>query len=167
MIPVSLRIDIGMARRNGTTGCISLWSAALVLALPLLFPILFPAAIWRSSLFSEWEAPKARHAVLLNSLLTTRFNEREAENLWEPPDSEGWEPCTQPLSEPCMLSSTLGTFQFKDCKECMLDLPCFLFLVCFPMSSDVCLVECSSACRIKRLLTSIFGRRTQSTAYGG
>jgi hypothetical protein len=115
----------------------------------------------------EWEAPKARHAVLLNSLLTTRFNEREAENLWEPPDSEGWEPCTQPLSEPCMLSSTLGTFQFKDCKECMLDLPCFLFLVCFPMSSDVCLVECSSACRIKRLLTSIFGRRTQSTAYGG
>jgi hypothetical protein len=51
MIPVSLRIDIGMARRNGTTGCISLWSAALVLA-PLLFPNLFPAAIWRSSLFS-------------------------------------------------------------------------------------------------------------------
>jgi hypothetical protein len=58
----------------------------------------------------EWEAPKARHAVLLNSLLTTRFNEREPENLWEPPDSEGWEPCTQPLSEPCRLSSTLGTF---------------------------------------------------------
>jgi hypothetical protein len=110
MIPVSLRIDIGMARRNGATGCISLWSAALVLALPLLFPNLFPAAIWRSSLFSEWEAPKARHAVLLNSLLTTRFNEQEPENLWEPPDSEGWEPCTQPLSEPCRLSSTLGTF---------------------------------------------------------
>jgi hypothetical protein len=52
MIPVSLRIDIGMARRNGTTGCISLWSAAFVLALPLLFPNLFPAAIWRTSLFS-------------------------------------------------------------------------------------------------------------------
>jgi hypothetical protein len=52
MIPVSLRIDMGMGRRNGTTGCISLWSAAFVLALPLLFPNLFPAAIWRSSLFS-------------------------------------------------------------------------------------------------------------------
>ncbi|CAM6020826.1 unnamed protein product [Sphagnum balticum] len=99
-----------MARRNGTTGCISLWSAALVLA-PLLFPNLFPAAIWRSSLFSEWEAPKARHAVLLNSLLTTRFNEREPENLWEPPDSEGWEPCTQPLSEPFLPVESNGYLQ--------------------------------------------------------
>ncbi|KAL2653477.1 hypothetical protein R1flu_021605 [Riccia fluitans] len=54
---------------------------------------------WRSSFFGEWEVSKEKHPQLLNDIHRSRqlMNE-EPEDLWYPPDYQGWKKCPGPIT---------------------------------------------------------------------
>lgn len=54
------------------------------------------------SIFSEWNAPKARHPALLEAASKSRLMDKEPSDLWSPLPNQGWQPCTEslPLSIP-------------------------------------------------------------------
>ncbi|KAL3685338.1 hypothetical protein R1sor_003360 [Riccia sorocarpa] len=54
---------------------------------------------WRSSFFGEWEVSKERHPELLSDIRKFRqLMDVEPEDLWYPPDSQGWKKCSKPLT---------------------------------------------------------------------
>nr|AQX44112.1 hypothetical protein [Dendrobium officinale] len=72
----------------------AVYAALLVMLLPVFWPALFsPLGHASPSMFSEWNAPKPRHASLLKAALISEIpNERKSE-LWAPLAPQGWKPC--------------------------------------------------------------------------
>ncbi|KMZ65027.1 Peptide-O-fucosyltransferase [Zostera marina] len=68
--------------------------ALLLLLLPIFSPTLFkPHGCASPSLFSEWNAPKPRHRILLEEALQRRTLDEVKSSLWEPLNPQGWKPC--------------------------------------------------------------------------
>ncbi|PQQ00725.1 uncharacterized protein Pyn_20492 [Prunus yedoensis var. nudiflora] len=76
----------------------------LVVLFPAFFPNLFgPLGRASPSIFSEWNAPKARHLHLLNPALLLQSSVEQQSKLWSPLPNQGWKHC---LEEPKSLSLT-------------------------------------------------------------
>eukprot|EP00252_Welwitschia_mirabilis_P011363 TRINITY_DN25556_c0_g1_i1.p1 TRINITY_DN25556_c0_g1~~TRINITY_DN25556_c0_g1_i1.p1 ORF type:complete len:518 (-),score=91.13 TRINITY_DN25556_c0_g1_i1:201-1754(-) len=77
-----------------------LFPGTLLGFLPLLLP-LFQSSLFASlgntmpSIFSEWNAPKARHPYLLDAVSKYRLTEKEPFDLWSPLPDQGWKPCSE------------------------------------------------------------------------
>ncbi|CAB4267285.1 unnamed protein product [Prunus armeniaca] len=68
----------------------------LVVLFPAFFPNLFgPLGRASPSIFSEWNAPKARHLHLLNPALLLQSSVEQQSKLWSPLPNQGWKRCLE------------------------------------------------------------------------
>nr|AQX44237.1 hypothetical protein [Phalaenopsis equestris] len=72
----------------------AVYAALLVLLFPALWPALFsPLGHASPSMFSEWNAPKPKHASLLKAALNSEIPNKQKSELWAPLVPQGWKPC--------------------------------------------------------------------------
>ncbi|GJN34027.1 hypothetical protein PR202_gb22660 [Eleusine coracana subsp. coracana] len=87
-------------------------AAATVVILPVIFPGLFsPLGHAFPSLFSEWNAPKPMHPLLLNEASRWTIPDEQKRDLWSPLPYQGWKPCFKSSSSHALPLESSGYIQ--------------------------------------------------------
>ncbi|PWA45616.1 O-fucosyltransferase family protein [Artemisia annua] len=91
---------------------IALASSALLIIIPNFFPNLFhPLTRSFPILFSEWNAPSAKHLRLLDGALLQQISEKQNADIWSPLPDQGWKPCTDSATVPSIPEKSRGYIQ--------------------------------------------------------
>nr|GEY58327.1 O-fucosyltransferase family protein [Tanacetum cinerariifolium] len=87
-------------------------ASALIIIIPIFFPNL-SNTYTRSypNLFSEWNAPSAKHVRLLEGALLQQISDKQNSDIWSPLPDQGWKPCTDSATVPSIPEKSQGYIQ--------------------------------------------------------
>ncbi|KAI3685961.1 hypothetical protein L1987_79630 [Smallanthus sonchifolius] len=88
------------------------FAGIFLILVPNFFPNLFdPLGRAYPSMFSEWNAPSAKHIRLLEGALHQEISEKQQSDIWSPLVYQGWKPCFDSASVPFNPEKSRGYIQ--------------------------------------------------------